>query len=104
MQSFPEDADRRRANRQMPEEHWLVSSLKIRGTVKAGERFPHNFAPGHMLTIKPPAQGQPRDWFYDYARRSGRRYLVLNAVRPAASKTALPQEAGDGAARARGPL
>ena len=31
------------------------------------ERF-HPFAPGHMLTIKPPAQGQPRDWFYDYTK------------------------------------
>ena len=33
------------------------------------ERF-HPFAPGHMLTIKPPGKGQ-RDWYYDYNKEWG---------------------------------
>ena len=33
------------------------------------ERF-HPFAPGHMLTIRPPAKGQ-HDWYYDYNKEWG---------------------------------
>ena len=42
---------------------------RVQRDASGRERF-HPFAPGHMLTIRPPAKGQ-HDWYYDYNKEWG---------------------------------
>ena len=50
--------------------HFLGVAPEDTRDAQKRERF-HPFAPGHMITIQPPAPGARSDWYYDYTKEWG---------------------------------